>query len=189
LSRFAGSADLGGQIQTMKKNIYQSSDKFFAARYDAYLAYLFCENIMRDSRLSPEQKFRAIQEFRRPFGAIPTVKDALANSGAIAVEIDVPSSGSAQDARFLKEVGQVVTYTVKNYDPISGRGEIAAMSFGYPNNGYIFATDSKLSIVNSSAMGCTGSFERAQNSALRGRLACKWGNPYPSYNATIRLGG
>lgn len=66
LTKYIGNTQLGGEIQAARKNIYQSSDKFFAAQQDAYLAYLFCLALSQDRNLSTVDKLKAISEFRKP---------------------------------------------------------------------------------------------------------------------------
>jgi hypothetical protein len=60
LSKLVGKAELGGQIAAAKKQIYQSSDKFYAAQKEAYLSYLFCILITQDKSLSTTDKLNAI---------------------------------------------------------------------------------------------------------------------------------
>jgi hypothetical protein len=66
LTRFVGTAELGGKIDSARKELYQNSDKFFAAQNDAYLAYMFCIIITKDNNLSAPEKLKALQEFKRP---------------------------------------------------------------------------------------------------------------------------
>jgi hypothetical protein len=63
LSKLVGKAELAGQIDAAKKQIYQSSDKFFAAQKDAYLSYLFCILIMQDKSLSTSDKLKALETY------------------------------------------------------------------------------------------------------------------------------
>ncbi len=66
LSRFLGSADLSGKIETERRELYKNSDGAEAARQDAMLAYMFCNVIMNDRSMSAADKINAIQEFRKP---------------------------------------------------------------------------------------------------------------------------
>lgn len=66
LTKYVGNAQLGGQIEAARKTLYQSSDKFFAAQKDAYLAYLFCLALTQDKSLSSLDKIKAISEFSKP---------------------------------------------------------------------------------------------------------------------------
>ena len=68
LSSLIGDAALGGQIESTRKELYQTSDSFFAARQDAYLAYIFCSIVTRDGSISAMDKIKAIMEFRKPIG-------------------------------------------------------------------------------------------------------------------------
>jgi len=66
LSKFVGKAALNGEVEAARKQLYQSSDQFFAAQKDAYLSYLFCLLIMGDTSLSTEQKLKALNTFKEP---------------------------------------------------------------------------------------------------------------------------
>jgi hypothetical protein len=66
LSRLVGEAELGGQIESSRRTIYQNSERYFAAQQDAYLAYMFCVILMEDTTKTSDQKIKAIQEFRKP---------------------------------------------------------------------------------------------------------------------------
>ena len=66
LSKFVGKAELNGEVEAARKQLYQSSDQFFAAQKDAYLSYIFCLLIMPDKSLSTDQKLKALNTFREP---------------------------------------------------------------------------------------------------------------------------
>jgi hypothetical protein len=66
LTKYLGSAELSGQIQTERQTIYQNSEQPEARRQDAYLAYMFCVLIMDDRTLSTNDKIKAINEFKQP---------------------------------------------------------------------------------------------------------------------------
>jgi hypothetical protein len=66
LSGFLGKAELGGQIESARKSIYQDSEGFFAAQKEAYLAYIFCILITQDRSLPTSEKLKALEEFKRP---------------------------------------------------------------------------------------------------------------------------
>src|SRR5262249_10569425 len=112
---------------------------------------------------------------------------ALHDGDAIVIDVQVPKPAGPGDQRFLKEVGETVSVTTKNYDPQSGRGEIDKLSFGYAD-GRVTASDTTLNIRNASSLGCSGSFRVAEAGLLRGRITCRWGHAYPTYDATINLG-
>jgi hypothetical protein len=61
-----GSADLGGQIETTKKELYVQSKDFYPAQQDAYLNYLFCSIISADNTLNTLQKLDALAKIRTP---------------------------------------------------------------------------------------------------------------------------
>jgi hypothetical protein len=64
LSKLVGKAELAGQIDATRKQLYQSSDKFFASQKDAYLSYLFCILITQDKSLSTAEKLKALETYR-----------------------------------------------------------------------------------------------------------------------------
>jgi hypothetical protein len=53
-------------VEAARRQLYQSSDQFFASQKDAYLSYLFCLLIIRDNSLSTEQKLKALNTFKEP---------------------------------------------------------------------------------------------------------------------------
>jgi hypothetical protein len=52
LSKYLGTAELGGRIEKERKTIYQTSEGSEATRKDAYLAYLFCMIVMGNAARS-----------------------------------------------------------------------------------------------------------------------------------------
>ena len=66
LSKLVGKAELSGQVEAARKQLYQSSDRFFAAQKDAYLSYLFCVIVVSDKSLSTAQKLDALNKFKEP---------------------------------------------------------------------------------------------------------------------------
>ena len=69
LSSLVGKADLGGNVEATRKELYQNTDKFFAAQNDAYLAYMFCIIVTKDDSVSTADKLKALQEFRKPINS------------------------------------------------------------------------------------------------------------------------
>jgi hypothetical protein len=66
LSGFIGDAGLKGQIDAARTDVlnkYPSADK---VRAEAYLQYVFCTTVLSDPKLTPQEKFKAIQEMRQP---------------------------------------------------------------------------------------------------------------------------
>jgi hypothetical protein len=66
LSRFLGSGELGGKIESERKTIYQTTDQSEAIREDRYLAYMACVVIMNDKTATFKEKIEAIQALRKP---------------------------------------------------------------------------------------------------------------------------
>jgi hypothetical protein len=71
LSKLVGSADLGGQIEATKKEIYVQSKDFYPAQQEAYLNYLFCSIISADTKLSTLERLDALAKIRAPRPPIP----------------------------------------------------------------------------------------------------------------------
>jgi len=69
ISKYLGSADLGGQIEMQRKTIYQTSDASEAARLDRYLFYVACMVIMKDKNANFQAKIDAIKELRKPLSS------------------------------------------------------------------------------------------------------------------------
>ncbi len=81
LSSLVGNADLKGQIETARSDIlskYPNADK---TRSDAYLEYMLCSFVLGDPKLSGQEKFHAIQEFRQ-LGSQSSQPSQLSTKGA-----------------------------------------------------------------------------------------------------------
>lgn len=65
LSKLVGDANLKGQIETARTDIFNKYPNARATRSDAYLEYMFCSFVLMDPKLPTQEKFRAIQEFRQ----------------------------------------------------------------------------------------------------------------------------
>jgi hypothetical protein len=74
LLSFVGDANLKGQIETARTDIFSKYPNAGATRSDAYLEYMFCSFVLTDQKLSAQEKFHAIQEFRQ--GAAQPVPSA-----------------------------------------------------------------------------------------------------------------
>src|SRR5215469_3081715 len=65
LSGIVGDAGLKGQVEAAKTDIFSKYPDAAKAHSDAYLEYMFCTFVLSDPKLSAQEKFRAIQEFRQ----------------------------------------------------------------------------------------------------------------------------
>jgi hypothetical protein len=65
LSSLVGDANLKGQIETARTDIFGKYPNAGATRSDAYLQYMFCSFVLSDPKLSAQDKFHAILEFRQ----------------------------------------------------------------------------------------------------------------------------
>src|SRR6202008_2775562 len=63
LSGFVGDAGLKGRIETARTDIFGKYPSANQARSDSYLQYMFCQFVLSDTRLTPQEKFKAIQDF------------------------------------------------------------------------------------------------------------------------------
>ncbi len=95
LSRLVGKAELGGEVEAARTSIYQTSDSFFAAQKDAYLAYMFCVIVLNDKSLSTQDKLDAVNKFKQPVGVERAKADAERKS-----KLD-------RIARFLNEAANI----------------------------------------------------------------------------------
>jgi hypothetical protein len=64
LSSLVGDANLKGQVETARIDIFSKYPNAGSARSDAYLEYMFCSFVLSDPKWSPQERFRAILEFR-----------------------------------------------------------------------------------------------------------------------------
>src|SRR3954451_19121487 len=65
LSSLNGEGNLKGQIEAARTDIFSKYPNAGTTRSDAYLQYMFCSFVLSDPKLSAQEKFRAIQEFRQ----------------------------------------------------------------------------------------------------------------------------
>lgn len=65
LSRLVGDANLKGQIETARTDIFSKYPNAGEAHSDAYLEYMFCSFVLSDPKLTAQEKLRAILEFRQ----------------------------------------------------------------------------------------------------------------------------
>jgi hypothetical protein len=108
LSKLVGDANLKGQIETARTDIFSKYPNAGAAHSDAYLEYMFCTFVLTDPKLTGQEKFRAILEFREaerePMRHPPTVVGApggiTAGGDAIGNTITgVPSGTGASSSK------------------------------------------------------------------------------------------
>jgi hypothetical protein len=81
LSSLVGDAGLKGQFETARTDIlskYPNADK---TRSKAYLQYMLCSFVLSDPKLSAQEKFRAIQEFRQAGSQSPQ-SSSISTKGA-----------------------------------------------------------------------------------------------------------
>src|SRR4051794_36112190 len=80
LSSLIGDANLKGQIETARTDIFSKYPNAGTTRSDDYLQYMFCSFVLSDPKLSAQDKFRAIQEFRQVQNQSPP--PSIATKGA-----------------------------------------------------------------------------------------------------------
>lgn len=64
LSKYIGSADLGGRIEATKAELYAQSPEYYPAQQEAYLSYLFCSILADDTKLDTLAKLQALRDFQ-----------------------------------------------------------------------------------------------------------------------------
>jgi tetratricopeptide (TPR) repeat protein len=77
LSGLMGSAQEKSRVEMMRVDIFRKYSDDIRARSEAYLQYVFCTTYLRDARLSPEDRLRAIQAMRQPAGPSEAQKELL----------------------------------------------------------------------------------------------------------------
>jgi hypothetical protein len=118
-----------------------------------------------------------------------SLRQAFRGADAIIVEVQIPKPRTVRDDEFLTAVGDTISFTTGDYDPLAGRGSIQSTSFGNTIGARIAVSETTLSVAGSSGYGCSGSFHLVEPGLLRGKIACRWWNTvYPTYDATINLG-
>jgi hypothetical protein len=80
LSSLVGDAGLKGQFETARTDIFSKYPNADRTRSDAYLEYMLCSFVMSDPKLSSQEKFRAIQEFRQTGSQSP--QPSISTKGA-----------------------------------------------------------------------------------------------------------
>ena len=145
LSKLVGKAELAGQIDAARKQLYQSSDKFFAAQKDAYLSYLFCVLITQDKSLSTAEKLKALETYRnsgQPTSGEnpqPDVTLVLASPESPAVMLVNASDAVAREIKYWAaiwnlETRQVLPIPVASFDYIRPHEAGGPQAFfGLPN--------------------------------------------------------
>jgi hypothetical protein len=71
LSGWIGDAGLKGQVETARSDVLSKYPNADRVRSDAYLSYMFCTFVLTDVKLSSEEKFRKILEFRQSLAPAP----------------------------------------------------------------------------------------------------------------------
>ena len=69
LSRFIGSGELSGKIETTRQDFFDKYDRQEAARREAALEYQMCEYLKADKTHTDFEKFQILREIRKSFAA------------------------------------------------------------------------------------------------------------------------
>jgi hypothetical protein len=65
LSKLVGDANLKGQIEAARTDVFSKYPNAGQAHSDAYLEYMFCSFVLSDPKLTAQEKLAAILEFRQ----------------------------------------------------------------------------------------------------------------------------
>jgi hypothetical protein len=65
LSSLVTDANLKGQVEAVRTDIFRNYPEASKTRSDAYLQYMFCSFVLSDTKWPTERKFQALQEFRQ----------------------------------------------------------------------------------------------------------------------------
>jgi hypothetical protein len=82
LSSLVGDANLSGKIEAARTDIFSKYPDANKAHSDTYLLYMFCTFVLSDQRLSPQEKFDAIQNFRKPLSSEAKAQTKITTYGA-----------------------------------------------------------------------------------------------------------
>lgn len=66
LTKYVGSAEFSGQVDSARQDIFQKYPDASAARADHYLHYQVCILLMDDQKMSTQQKLDALRSFEKP---------------------------------------------------------------------------------------------------------------------------
>lgn len=89
LSKYLGTGEIGGKIESERKTLYQTSNTSEATRNDRYLFYVTCMILISDKTASFKDKMDAIQALRKPISNTPS-KSELMRQFLASVSRDTP---------------------------------------------------------------------------------------------------
>ena len=92
LSSMIGDANLKGELETARTDVFSKYPQADRTRSEAYLEYMLCSFVLSDPRLSAQDKLKAIQEFRQQGHS----EDDRASPGKLAVSIALNRNASVQ---------------------------------------------------------------------------------------------
>ena len=105
LSSLIGDANLKGQVETARTDIFSKYPNAGSTRSDAYLEYMFCSFVLPDPKLTAQEKFRAILDFRQAVQAAPPApaattqgaqSPAVNSTGNVTIQYGVPPPATPQ---------------------------------------------------------------------------------------------
>jgi hypothetical protein len=108
LSRWLGKAELGGQIQTSRKEIFSNYPEAEASRWNAYFQYQVCVLTMQDKSLTTPQKTSELtkiqREFSKPFDSKANRQDLQQKNSVYqqeAQDLYKRANGGAKNSRLM----------------------------------------------------------------------------------------
>ena len=92
LSNMIGNANLKGELETARTDVFSKYPQADRTRSEAYLEYMLCSFVLSDPKLSAQDKLKAIQEFRQQGHS----DDDRGSPGKVAVSIALNRNSSVQ---------------------------------------------------------------------------------------------
>jgi hypothetical protein len=141
LSSLVGDANLKGQVETARMDIFSKYPNAGSTRSDAYLEYMFCSFVLTDPKWSPQEKFHAILEFRQltaqPVPSAATQGDqspAVINKGDTTINYGTvpPQSVAPRPAASNQAVVPGSVGTGGNQSPAVNSGGNVGVQYGTP---------------------------------------------------------
>ncbi|WP_143279332.1 hypothetical protein [Bradyrhizobium ottawaense] len=185
LSKLVGQAELGGQIEATKKEIYSQSKDYYPAQQEAYLSYLFCSILSADNKLSTPEKLDALTKFRatRQQGSsndqpqcVPTVLKRVSLPNVPTLDGEGNGVGSLSDIS-VSVIQECPTPTASK--------QRLHLAYGYYNGSGTWRGEQHLTLVLKST---DGAIVKSQQFALD-RSRCIYGHAEPRGADSILEGG
>ncbi|MCP3380171.1 MULTISPECIES: hypothetical protein [unclassified Bradyrhizobium] len=153
LSKYVGQAELGGQIETTKSEIYTQSQDYYPAQQEAYLSYLFCSIISADPKFTtPEKldaliKYKAARQKSSSNDLPPCVPSVLKN-------IPLPNVPTLDgNGNHVGDLSGIAVSVIQECPTPAASKQRAHLAFGYYNGSGTWRGEQHLTLVLKSSEG------------------------------------